>query len=103
VTPHRGDAHPELQIAHLEAPRDYDQIPALVERGKRRVADFQDDLDALLATRPHVAGEAFSVADITARVAIDFADTALGLPVPALAAAIRRWHDALSARPSVEA
>ncbi|MEI9890242.1 MAG: glutathione S-transferase N-terminal domain-containing protein [Caulobacteraceae bacterium] len=87
----------------IAGPHGYEQIPALVERGRQRVADFHGDLDALMQDRPFVAGQAFSVADITARVAVDFAAKALDMPLPASAMAARRWHDDLSARPSIQA
>ena len=87
----------------IAGPHGYEQIPALVDRGRQRVADFHGDLDALMRDRPFVAGEAFSAADITARVAVDFATKALDMPLPASAAAARRWHDDLSVRPSIEA
>jgi glutathione S-transferase len=45
----------------------------LVARGRRRIADFYDDLETRLVEVPFVAGDQFSVADITAVVAIDFA------------------------------
>jgi glutathione S-transferase len=71
--------------------------------GRARLADFHADLDTLLADRPFVAGETYSVADITARVTLDFAAVALNLPPPPSAAAIARWYEALSARPSTDA
>jgi glutathione S-transferase len=87
----------------ISGPHGYEQIPALVERGKRRVADFYLDLEALLATRDFVAGGHFSVADITALVTVDFATRALEMDIPAENAATRRWYDAVSARPSMAA
>jgi glutathione S-transferase len=87
----------------IAGPHGYDQIPALVERGKQRVADFHDDLEVLLQDRPYVAGETFSVADITARVTVDFATSALGMPIPEAAKAAVRWYESLSSRSSMEA
>ncbi|MGN8157755.1 glutathione S-transferase family protein [Salinisphaera sp. RV14] len=63
-----------------------------------RMFDF---LDQHLATQPHVAGDDYTVADITALAAIDFArviDVRVG-DRPHLAA----WHDRVSARPSAKA
>lgn len=87
----------------LVGPRDYPQIPALGERGKARVLDFYDDLDSRLADNPFVAGDAFSVADITAIVTIDFVASRLDLPVPSGHGALRRWYDTVAARPSMKA
>jgi glutathione S-transferase len=50
----------------IAGPHDYDQIPALVERSKQRVKNFFADLDARLQEAPFVAGERYSIADITA-------------------------------------
>jgi glutathione S-transferase len=97
------NAAPGLAGRAIAGPHGYEQIPALVERGRRRVADFYDDLDGLLAGRAFVAGEAFSVADITARVTVDFAGKALGMPVPDGARSVARWYEALSARASIDA
>ncbi len=87
----------------IAGPHGYDQIPALVERGNLRVRDFYADLEQRLAIVPYVAGEAFSTADITAVVTVDFASKALSLPIPEDHTATRRWYAAVSARPSFNA
>jgi glutathione S-transferase len=87
----------------ISGPHGYAQIPALVERGRARVADFHADLAARLGDVPFVAGDRFSVADITAIVAIDFATKALSLPIPEGHAASRRWYALVAARPSMAA
>jgi glutathione S-transferase len=97
------NAAPGLAGRAIAGPHAHEQIPALVERGRKRVADFHVDLDALLADRPFVAGDAFSVADITARVTLDFATGALSMPTPDSAASIARWYEAVSARASADA
>ncbi len=87
----------------IAGPHGYEQIPALADRGKLRVIDFYADLDARVAGVPFVAGDRFSVADITAVVTVDFATRAMGMPIPEGHAALKRWYDAVSARPSVTA
>jgi glutathione S-transferase len=87
----------------LAGPHDYEQIPALVERGHKRIANFYADLETRLREVPFVAGERFSVADITAVVAIDFATKALNLPVPDGDIATKRWYASMAARPSFAA
>src|SRR6266498_3281531 len=77
------NAAPRLAGRAIAGPHDYAQIPELVERSKRRVANFYSDFDARLAEAPFVAGEAFSGADITALVTVDFATRAFNMPVPA--------------------
>jgi glutathione S-transferase len=82
---------------------DYEQIPALVERGRQRVKDFYADFEARLAEVPFVAGDRFSVADITAIVTVDFAIKALSLPIPEGNVASQRWYALVAARPSMAA
>ena len=97
------NAAPSLAGRAIAGPRDYAQIPELVERSKRRVANFYRDMDARLAEASFIAGENFSAADITALVTVDFATRALNMPVPAESGALRRWRDAVAARPSATA
>ena len=81
----------------------YEQIPALVERGRLRVINFHADLEERLGQATFVAGDRFTAADITAVVTIDFATRALSLAIPEGHAATRRWYDLVSARPSMTA
>lgn len=92
---------PGLKGRAIAGPHQYDQIPELVERGRRRIADFYGDLEARLAEVPFVAGDQFSVADITAVVAIDFAKNALSLEIPGENAESRRWYGSVTSRPSM--
>lgn len=87
----------------LSGPHAYEQIPALVERSKQRVANFFVDIDARLSESPFVAGDAFSAADITLLATIDFAKGGLGMPIPESATALQRWYETVSARPSAKA
>ena len=87
----------------VAGPHDYEQIPALVERGKQRVKDFYVDFNTRLLEVPFVAGYSFSVADITGVVTVDFATKALGLPIPEDHVALKRWYELVSARPSMAA
>ena len=87
----------------IAGPHDYEQIPALVDRSKLRVANFLSDLDARLTDSPFVAGEQYSVADITALVTIDFAAKALGISPLENHRGLRHWYSAVSSRPSVSA
>jgi glutathione S-transferase len=86
----------------LPGAADYEQIPALVERGRTRVGRLFQALDTRLAAHQFVAGEAFSIADITALVAVDFARW-IRLTVPEDLSHLRRWHAEISARPSAKA
>jgi len=77
------------------------QIPALVERGEQRVRLFHDKFNAQLVDHEFIAGENFSVADITTLCVIDFA-ILVGLPIPDSCPNIKRWHAVVSARPSTK-
>lgn len=83
----------------LTGPFDYEQIPALAERGRQRAQRFLEGLDALVGDKPFLAGDIFSIADITALVAVDFAKW-LKLALPEDATNARRWYEAVSSRPS---
>jgi glutathione S-transferase len=97
------NAVPGLKGRAIAGPHDYEQIPALVERSKARVGNFYADFNARLAEVSFIAGDEFSVADITAIVTVDFATRAVGLAMPEELTALRRWYDDVSARPSMVA
>jgi glutathione S-transferase len=78
------------------------QIPALAERGRARVLRFMRLLDRRLAESPWVGGPGYSVADITALVAVDFAGW-LRLELPPDCVHARRWYADASQRPSAMA
>ncbi len=78
------------------------QIPEWGEANKPRAIALLALLDRELADRPYVAGEHYSVADITGLVAVDFMKPAK-LEVPEEFANLRRWHAQVTARPSAKA
>ncbi len=86
----------------LTGPRNYAQIPALVERGHARVKGFFEDLDVQLAKHSFVAGEFFSAADITAFVTVEFAAWIEVKPTLEQVN-IQRWYATVAARPSAKA
>jgi glutathione S-transferase len=88
--------HPAM--AHLEVP----QVGAWGEANKPKVLEVMQMMDLELAERPYIAGSAFSVADITALVAIDFMRVARIQRPPELTN-LARWHGEVSARPSAKA
>jgi glutathione S-transferase len=88
--------HPSMR--ELEKP----QVPAWAEANKPRVADFLTFLDGELKNRPFIAGDRYTVADITGFVAVDFMKPAR-LAVPDDLAHLRRWHTDIAARPSAAA
>jgi glutathione S-transferase len=78
------------------------QIPALVDRGMGRLRRFFEKFDAQLAGNPFVAGERFSVADISTLCAVDYARWCQ-LDIPAHCRNILRWYAQVSARASATA
>jgi glutathione S-transferase len=88
--------HPAMK--ELEVP----QVPEWGEANRPRVAEFLEILDKQLQANPFVAGERFSVADISAMVAVDFMKPSK-LAVPENLGNVRRWHTDVSARPSARA
>jgi len=78
------------------------QVPAWGEANKPRVMQFLEFLDRELKDRPYVAGERYTVADITALVAVDFMRVSK-LAVPESLGNLQRWHQAVSKRPSAGA
>ena len=80
-----------------------DAIPALAERGKNAMLRFYESLNAALNDSAFVAGETFSIADITALCTIDFAAGAARVPIPDQCSNVQRWHAEVSSRPSAEA
>jgi glutathione S-transferase len=59
-------------------------------------------LDRELAGKPYLAGDAFSVADITALCGLDFAKL-IGIRVTAELPELHRWYESVRARPSTKA
>ncbi len=78
------------------------QVPQWAEANKPRVTEFLNFLDGELKTRAYVAGADYTVADITAMIAVDFMRVSK-LAVPDALTSLKRWHDAVSARPSAAA
>jgi glutathione S-transferase len=63
---------------------------------------FLQFLDGELGRRDYVAGDTYTVADITALIAVDFMRVSR-LAVPDECLNLRRWHAKVSARPSAAA
>lgn len=78
------------------------QMPEWGEVNKPKAVEFMALFDKELASREFAAGDAYSVADITGLVAMDFLKPAR-IAVPEEFSNLRRWHEALKARPSADA
>src|SRR5215469_6956975 len=88
--------HPAMK--EMESP----QVKEWGEANKPRALSFLQFLDGELKTRSFVAGEDYSVADITAMVAVDFLRVSK-MVVPDALTNLKRWYASVSERPSSKA
>lgn len=95
------NGNPRLRGRALPGPVDYAQIPELAERGMTRARHYFDRLDTRLTEAPYLAGDAFSLADITAFCFVDFARV-IQLRVDRDRPALKDWFDRVAARPSAQ-
>lgn len=81
-------------------------LPGRIEeaglQGKERAEVIMKWLEGEIAGRDYIAGDKFTVADITALGVIDFASF-VGVAIPDDAANLKAWHERVSARPSAKA
>jgi glutathione S-transferase len=88
--------HPAMRA--MENP----QVPQWAEVNRARALTAMRRFDAALASRRYLAGDSFSIADITGLIALDFARPAR-IAIPEEFGALRRWRDEVAARPSAAA
>lgn len=94
------NSSPAMKQRALPGPLNYPQIPELAERGLERVRQFFITLNDRLADRDFIAANNYSIADITAVVAVDFARVVKIKPdeqYPNL----QRWREAMAQRPTM--
>ncbi len=96
------NASPALKGRALPGAVNYDQIPELAERGAKRLQLFYTTLEQRLQGSPWLAGDGFTMADITGYVFCDFARIVKMTP-PEDNAATQAWLAKISARPSAQA
>lgn len=94
------NASPAMANRALPGPNDYAQIPELAQRGLARVQAFFATLDEQLGRHACVAGDDFSIADITAVVAVDFARVVKVKPSEQHPHLVR-WRARMAERPSM--
>lgn len=78
------------------------QIPEWGEANKPKALEFLRLLDGELADRAFIAGDEYTIADITGLVAVDFMKPAR-IKVPEDCTHVLRWHQSVSSRPSAAA
>jgi len=91
---------PSMAHRALPGPSDYAQIPELAQRGLARVQQFFVSLNDHLAEREFIATDRFSIADITAVVAVDFARVVKVKPGEQHPELLR-WRAQMAKRPSM--
>jgi glutathione S-transferase len=91
---------PAMANRALPGPVDYPQIPELAQRGLSRVQQFFVTLNERLAGRDFIAADRFSIADITAVVAVDFARV-VKLKPGEQHPHLQRWRAAMAQRPAM--
>jgi glutathione S-transferase len=90
---------PAMALRALPGPVEYAQIPELAKRGLARLQQFMDTLEQRLTGRDFIAADQFSIADITAVVAVDFA-RAVRVKPGDQHLQLRHWREAMAQRPS---
>lgn len=79
-----------------------EQVPAYAEVSRRTAENCLAWLNEVLADRPFIAGDRFTIADITALCAVDFGRVSK-IRIQPDQKNLARWHEAVSARPSTKA
>jgi glutathione S-transferase len=91
---------PAMAGRALPGPVSYPQIPELAQRGLARVQQFFLSLDQHLNGRDFIAADQFSIADITAVVAVDFARV-VKVKLSEQHPHLQRWRAAMGLRPAI--
>jgi len=92
---------PAFENRAVAGPDKYPLNPELAERGRIRVTKFFDYLDNALDGRDYIAGDSFSVADISGFVLVGFAGWSNLAPEESQTN-LKAWYDRMSARPSMQ-
>jgi glutathione S-transferase len=94
------NSHPEFVNRGLPGSLEaVPQISQLIDRGRGRVARFYRKFENQLRNHRYIAGDHFSVADITALCAIDFA-TLNEMGIPQDCPCLGRWYQEVNERPT---
>jgi glutathione S-transferase len=96
------NSSPHMKGRAMTGRLNVDQIPELAERGRLRIQTFWEDLNAQLENNAFVAGDSYSIADITAMVGVDFSRWVKAAPSEEFKA-LHDWHNKVAARESAKA
>ncbi len=95
------NTHPAFEGRAIPGPVGHAQIPELAQRGTARVARFFDILEDRFAQSDFVAGDVFTLADISTFVFVDFARV-IKMKIPQENTATLAWFDKIASRPSAQ-
>lgn len=93
------NTHPAFKDRAIPGPTNHPQISALAERGRTRLSDFFTLLEARLQASRFIAGDMFSLADISTFVFLDFARV-IKTRIPEGNSATLAWFQSVQSRPS---
>ena len=97
------NSNPFFEGRSVTGQENFEQIPALAERGPKRFENFLQMMDAQLAESEFVAGHTFSIADITGLITCDFAKVIKKGPPFEAHPNVQRWYEMVSSRDSAAA
>ena len=89
-------------VAKMAAGR-FKQIPQAKEASDAATHHFYQRLDKELGERPYMAGERYTIADITGLTAVDFATAMVNLKPAEDLKNLWAWHERVTSRPSAAA
>jgi glutathione S-transferase len=95
-------AHAFRHLHPAMAPLEVPQVPAWGESNKAKLGGMFELVDQQLSQQAFIAGDRFSIADITAVTAIDFLKP-LKITRPTHLMHLDRWYKAMAERPSFKA
>ena len=96
------NATPGFVDRAMPGPHNYEQIPALSERGLLRLDNFFSDLEAHLASNQYMVEDYFSIADNTGFTVVEFARW-VKKSIPDECSEVNRWYHQIKQRPSTAA
>lgn len=96
------NSNPHMKGRALTGAINFDQIPELAERARHRVGLFFEMLETRLTDSAYLAGDSFTMADITGFVFCDFARV-IKMPIPENCPATKAWFEGIKSRPSASA
>lgn len=93
------NTNPAMKDRAIPGPTNFEQIPALAERGLARVDLFYDLLETRLSHSQYLATDQFTFADITCFIFVDFARV-IRRRIPEGNSATQAWFESIKSRPS---